>query len=91
MMVREDGVVKVLDFGIARRQSSGIDPHGHRDAFALPTLPGSRRRLGTPFYMALEQIAATRSTVARTSSRGGSSLTSCSQGGFPGAERTRWR
>ena len=56
VMVREDGVVKVLDFGIARRQSGSIDPHGHTETPALPTLTIEGVKLGTPFYMAPEQI-----------------------------------
>ncbi len=56
VMVREDGVVKVLDFGIARRQGGGIDPHGETETPALPTLTIEGVRLGTPVYMAPEQI-----------------------------------
>src|SRR5271154_4081434 len=56
VMVREDGVVKVLDFGIARRQGGSIDPHGHTETPALPTLTNEGVKLGTPVYMAPEQI-----------------------------------
>ncbi len=56
VMVREDGVVKVLDFGIARRQGGSIDPHGETQTPALPTLTIEGVKLGTPFYMAPEQI-----------------------------------
>ena len=56
VMVREDGVVKVLDFGIARRQGGSIDPRGESDAPALPTLTLEGVKLGTPVYMAPEQI-----------------------------------
>jgi serine/threonine-protein kinase len=56
VMVREDGVVKVLDFGIARRQGGSIDPHGETEAPALPTLTIEGVKLGTPVYMAPEQI-----------------------------------
>jgi serine/threonine protein kinase len=56
VMVREDGVVKVLDFGIARRLGGRIDPHGGTETPALPTLTIEGVRLGTPFYMAPEQI-----------------------------------
>jgi len=57
VMVRsDDGRVKVLDFGIARRTSGGIDPHGATQAPALATLTASGVKLGTPVYMAPEQI-----------------------------------
>ncbi len=57
VMVRsDDGRVKVLDFGIARRTSGGIDPHGATQAPALSTLTASGVKLGTPVYMAPEQI-----------------------------------
>jgi len=55
VMVREDGVVKVLDFGIARRQGGSLGPHG-AETPALPTLTIEGVKLGTPFYMAPEQI-----------------------------------
>jgi eukaryotic-like serine/threonine-protein kinase len=56
VMVREDGVVKVLDFGIARRSGSGVDPNASTLTSALPTLTIDGIRLGTPVYMAPEQI-----------------------------------
>jgi|HubBroStandDraft_6_1064221.scaffolds.fasta_scaffold87713_1 serine/threonine protein kinase len=56
VMVREDGVVKVLDFGIARRQGGSIDAHGGTETPALPTLTIEGVKLGTPCYMAPEQI-----------------------------------
>ena len=56
VMVREDGVVKVLDFGIARRQGGSLGPHGEAEMPSLPTLTIEGVKLGTPFYMAPEQI-----------------------------------
>jgi hypothetical protein len=56
VMVRRDGVVKVVDFGIARRAGSGVDPHGETETPALPTLTVDGVKLGTPVYMAPEQI-----------------------------------
>jgi uncharacterized protein YjbI with pentapeptide repeats len=55
VMVRDDGFVKVLDFGIARRaMASGAEPHPGGDALATLTLDGAV--VGTPLYMAPEQI-----------------------------------
>ena len=56
VMVREDGVVKVLDFGIARRAGGTVDPRGPTQTPALPTLTVEGVKLGTPMYMAPEQI-----------------------------------
>ena len=53
VMVRDDGVVKVLDFGIARR--TDVDP-GSATQPALQTLTLDGIKLGTPVYMAPEQI-----------------------------------
>jgi serine/threonine-protein kinase len=55
VMVRDDGMVKVLDFGIARRTSAVVDPNGPTTS-ALPTLTVEGVKLGTPVYMAPEQI-----------------------------------
>ena len=55
VMVRGDGVVKVLDFGIARRTVIEVDPTAATSQ-ALPTLTVEGTRLGTPLYMAPEQI-----------------------------------
>ncbi|MEO7035199.1 MAG: protein kinase [Polyangiaceae bacterium] len=56
VMVRDDGMVKVLDFGIARRAGGTIDPLSATQAPAVPTLTVEGIRLGTPVYMAPEQI-----------------------------------
>ncbi len=55
LMVRRDGIVKVLDFGIARAAKRPLDPTGATEA-ALPTLTGTGIQIGTPQYMAPEQI-----------------------------------
>jgi serine/threonine-protein kinase len=56
VMVRDDGVVKVLDFGIARRTQADADPSAPTQATALPTLTKEGMKIGTPLYMAPEQI-----------------------------------
>ncbi len=57
VMVREDGIIKVLDFGIARRiLGPGIDPNGRTEAAGMSTLTGAGVIIGTPMYMAPEQI-----------------------------------
>ncbi|HEY8087597.1 MAG TPA: protein kinase [Polyangiaceae bacterium] len=56
VMVRVDGVVKVLDFGIARRHAAPTDPHGSTTPEGLATITQEGAVLGTPLYMAPEQI-----------------------------------
>jgi eukaryotic-like serine/threonine-protein kinase len=55
VMLRDDGMVKVLDFGIARRTGGTVDPASATQP-ALPTLTVDGVKLGTPVYMAPEQI-----------------------------------
>jgi serine/threonine-protein kinase len=55
VMVRDDGMVKVLDFGIARRTGGSVEAQSATQ-LALPTLTVEGVRLGTPVYMAPEQI-----------------------------------
>jgi serine/threonine-protein kinase len=55
VMVKDDGMVKVLDFGIARRTGGTVDPRSATEP-ALQTLTVEGVRLGTPVYMAPEQI-----------------------------------
>lgn len=52
VMVREDGGIKVLDFGIARRTVSRSPEEQH----AIDTVTGGGAIAGTPVYMAPEQI-----------------------------------
>jgi eukaryotic-like serine/threonine-protein kinase len=52
VMIREDGAVKVLDFGIARRTMTAAGA----DQQQLDTITGSGSIAGTPVYMAPEQI-----------------------------------
>ena len=56
VMVRPDGMVKVLDFGIARRASRDVDPSAPTEAGTLLTLTAAGINVGTPLYMAPEQI-----------------------------------
>ena len=56
VMVRSDGMVKVLDFGIARRSAAPIDPSAPTEKGALMTLTAAGVPVGTPLYMAPEQI-----------------------------------
>ena len=53
VMIRTDGVVKVLDFGIARRLNAPIDGPGA--TLPLKGSEGSSNFAGTPLYMAPEQ------------------------------------
>ncbi|MGO9257292.1 MAG: serine/threonine-protein kinase [Bryobacteraceae bacterium] len=55
IMVRFDGYVKVLDFGIAKRMPDASVPQTESTATADPTLPG--QVLGTVAYMSPEQIS----------------------------------
>ncbi len=60
IMIRADGIVKVLDFGLARRtddDTSDLTTHTN-----LKTLPGSFT--GTPAYMAPEAVTGTQSGPA---------------------------
>ena len=57
VMVRPDGRVKVLDFGIARRSAGDVDPSAPTTPPSpLGTLTAKGAFVGTPQYMAPEQI-----------------------------------
>lgn len=57
VMVREDGVAKVLDFGIARRLPSALSAStGDSTQTRLSRLTGDGGFVGTPAYMSPEQL-----------------------------------
>ena len=58
VMITTDGVVKVLDFGIARRSEAAgpVDAAAPTVTPAVPTITAEGVAIGTPRYMAPEQI-----------------------------------
>jgi tetratricopeptide (TPR) repeat protein len=56
VMIRDDGVVKVLDFGIAQRSRPPVDPTSSTEGLVLPTNTTAGLVIGTPYYMSPEQM-----------------------------------
>ena len=54
IMVRPDGRIKVLDFGIARRSGCAVDAAGPTAKALIPTVTASGGFVGTPMYTAPE-------------------------------------
>src|SRR5262249_16986265 len=60
VMIGEDGVAKVLDFGIAKRERPRVDPSASTEGGQVLTLTKQGALMGTPYYMAPEQMRGDR-------------------------------
>lgn len=56
VMLRPDGAIRVLDFGIARRRTTPVDESATTEDLAFATITEMGIPVGTPLYMAPEQI-----------------------------------
>jgi ABC-type branched-subunit amino acid transport system substrate-binding protein len=56
VMIRDDGIVKVLDFGIAQRAHPDLAPMSTQEALVISTMSTHGGAPGTPIYMAPEQM-----------------------------------
>jgi eukaryotic-like serine/threonine-protein kinase len=59
IMLRTDGTIRVLDFGIARRRRRPVDEAAPTESLVFATITEVGMPVGTPLYMSPEQIRGT--------------------------------
>jgi serine/threonine-protein kinase len=56
VMIADDGTVKVLDFGIAKRTYAPVEPHATTESLGAFSITAKGVAIGTPLYMSPEQM-----------------------------------